>query len=92
MFLYLLRLNKFKIKTILFAREKIQPCFIGPCASLVPHLPYVPIISKKLTIKIIISVHHVGDNEVRGVKAAINKIVQSFSQKSFKGTYMIYNL
>ena len=33
-------MNKFKIKTILFAREKIQPCFIGPCASLVPHLPY----------------------------------------------------
>ena len=35
MFLYLLRLNKFKIKTILFAREKIQPCFIGPTSPLI---------------------------------------------------------
>ena len=35
--------------------------------------------SKKLTIKKAISVHYVGDKEVRGVKAAINKIVQSFS-------------
>ena len=34
MFLYSLRLNKFKIKTILFAREKIQPCFIGPTSPL----------------------------------------------------------
>ena len=48
--------------------------------------------SKKLTIKKPMSVHHVGDKEVRGVKAAINKIVQSFSQKSFKSRYMIYNL
>ena len=47
---------------------------------------------KKLTIKKAISVHHVNDKEVRGVKAAINKIVQSFSQKGFKSRYMIYNL
>ena len=52
----------------------------------------MPIISKKLTIKKARSVHHVGDKEVRGVKAAINKIVQGFSQKSFKSKYMIYNL
>ena len=52
----------------------------------------MPIVSKKLTIKKAISVYHVGDKEVRGVKAAINKIVQSFSQKSFKSKYMIYNL
>ena len=38
-FLYSLQLNKFKIKTILFAREKIQQWFIGYCASLVSHLP-----------------------------------------------------
>ena len=37
-------------------------------------------------------VHHVGDKKVRGVKAAINKIIQIFSQKSFKNTYIIYNL
>ena len=42
-----------------------------------------------MTIKKAISVYHVGDNEVRGVKAVINKIVQSFSQKSFKSRYMI---
>ena len=35
----------------------------------------MPIISKKLTTKKAKSVHHVGDKEVRGVKAAINKIV-----------------
>ena len=48
--------------------------------------------SKKLTIKKALSVYHVGDKEVRGVKAVINKIVQSFSQKSFKNKYMIFNL
>ena len=48
--------------------------------------------SKKLTIKKAISVRHVGDKEVRGVKAAVNKIVQIFSQKSFKNKYIIYNL
>ena len=48
--------------------------------------------SKKLTIKKAISVYHVIDKEVRGVKAAINKIAQSFSQKSFKSRYKIYNL
>ena len=50
------------------------------------------IVSKKLTIKIAISVHHVGNKELTGVKAAINKIVQSFFQKRFKSRYMIYNL
>ena len=50
------------------------------------------IVSKKLAIKKAISVHYVGNKETRGVKAAINKIVQSFSQKSFKSKYMIYNL
>ena len=44
-------------------------------------IKHVPIISKKLTIKKAISVHLVGVKEVRGVKAAINKIVQSFSKK-----------
>ena len=34
--------------------------------------------SKKLTIKKPISVHHVGDKEVKGVKAAINKILFYF--------------
>ena len=47
---------------------------------------------QKLSIKKAISVYHVGDKEVRGVKAAINKIVQSLFQKSFKSRYMIYNL
>ena len=55
-------------------------------------IKHVPIISKKLTIKKAISVRYVGDKEVGGVKAAINKIVQSFSEKSFKSRYMIYNL
>ena len=48
--------------------------------------------SKKLTIKIAINVYHVGNKELRGVKAVINKIVQSFFQKKFKSRYMIYNL
>ena len=48
--------------------------------------------SEKLTIKKAISVPPVGDKKVRGVKATINKIVLSFSQKSFKDRYMIYNL
>ena len=52
----------------------------------------MPIISKKLTIKKARIVNHVGDKEVRGVKAAVNKIVQSFSQKSFNSRFMIYNL
>ena len=55
-------------------------------------IKHVPVISKKLAIKKAISVHYVGDKEVRGVKAAINKIVLSFSQMSFKSRYIIYNL
>ena len=54
-------------------------------------IKHVPIVSK-LTVKKAIDVYHAGDKEVRKVKAAINKIVQSFSQKSFKSRYMIYNL
>ena len=89
MFLYLLRLNKFKIKTILFAREKIQPCFIGPCASLVPHLPYHCIIqqqvlcSKRLNTKEIMDVAFKISNSIRAKALQRRLFTQEFEGKQF---------
>ena len=48
--------------------------------------------SKKLSIKEAISIYYVGDKDVGGAKATIDKIIQSFSQESFKSRYIIHNL